>query len=188
MILAATSTSTLPHPSITCETQAMQTSQIMSSPVVGVSPVASVPRVVGLLRTTSHNGFPVLAPPEDLGDGSSSLGPDGRPRRGRRKRGPRRLLGMILRSQLLVLLERGAFCDAEGASCCLVRAPLAVIRRQDVGFRKVVLQHALAISATTVMLMRSSTCHLADHSLQMARVDSGAGMHQTDMMTNAARP
>ncbi len=88
----------------------------MSSPVVGVSSVASVPRVVGLLRMTSHNGFPVLAPPEDLGDGSGSLDPDGRPRRGRRKRGPRRLLGMILRSQLLVLLERGAFCDAEGAS------------------------------------------------------------------------
>ena len=96
--------------------------QIMSSPVVGVSPIASVPRIMGLLRMTGHNGFPVLAPPEGLdshhGDGSLVVGADGRPqhgRNGRKPRAPRRLLGMILRSQLSVLLERGAFCDAEGA-------------------------------------------------------------------------
>ena len=102
--------------------------QIMSSPVVGVSPVASVPRVVALLQMTSHNGFPVLAPPEDVGgDGGGSLELDGRLRHAGGKRGPRRLQGMILRSQLLVLLERGAFCDAEGAfhfPQSLISAPL----------------------------------------------------------------
>ncbi len=93
----------------------------MNAPVVGVSPIASVPRIVALLRMNGHNGFPVLAPPEDLGadagGGSGILGLDGRLQQpgGRKPRAPRRLLGMILRSQLQVLLERGALCDAEGA-------------------------------------------------------------------------
>ena len=104
--------------------------QIMNAPVVGVSPIASVPRIVALLRMTGHNGFPVLAPPEDLGaadggGGSGMVGADGRLQQpGHRKpRAPRRLLGMILRSQLQVLLERGALCDAEGALQVLTPVP-----------------------------------------------------------------
>ena len=100
----------------------------MNAPVVGVSPIASVPRIVALLRMTGHNGFPVLAPHEDIGadgGGSGVVGLDGRLQQpgARKPRAQRRLLGMILRSQLQVLLERGALCDAEGALQTLTQAP-----------------------------------------------------------------
>ena len=88
--------------------------QLMASPVVGLAPLVPVPHVVALLRRTSHNGFPVLAPSHKRVSGSSSPKTcDEGEAHG--AHGGRRLLGTILRSQLLVMLERGFFCDARGA-------------------------------------------------------------------------
>ena len=88
--------------------------QVMASPVVGLEPVVQVARVVALLRQTKHNGFPVLAPWEGgpPGDAFPELLDDEEEEDARRE--ARGLLGIILRSQLLVMLERGFFCDAQG--------------------------------------------------------------------------
>lgn len=85
----------------------------MASPVVGLEPVVPVARVVALLRQTKHNGFPVLAPREGGSPGDAT--PELSDEEGGTRRQARRLLGIILRSQLLVMLERGFFCDAQGA-------------------------------------------------------------------------
>ena len=104
----------------------------MASPVVGLSPVVSVSRVVALLRQTKHNGFPVLEPHKGsavsrhttpvspFSNGASSGSDQGTGDEDGSEEGsvPRRaqcLLGIILRSQLLVMLETGFFCDADGA-------------------------------------------------------------------------
>lgn len=67
---------------------------IMAGPVTGLPAVAPVDAVLRALRATTHNGFPVFQR-----DSSSSRV---------------HLEGMVLRSQLLVLLERRAFCKADG--------------------------------------------------------------------------
>lgn len=85
----------------------------MATPVVGLEPVVAVARVVALLRQTKHNGFPVLAPRE--GGASGDEPPEQPDTEDGTRRQARRLLGIILRSQLLVMLERGFFCDAQGA-------------------------------------------------------------------------
>lgn len=70
---------------------------IMASPVMGLRRVEEVSRVVQVLKSTLHNGFPVY--PSAALPGSS---PD------------EQLEGFILRTQLLVLLQERAFCDAQG--------------------------------------------------------------------------
>eukprot|EP00803_Ostreobium_quekettii_P007951 evm.model.scf_1330.4 EVM.evm.TU.scf_1330.4 scf_1330:35334-42870(-) len=69
---------------------------IMAADVQGFAPVEKVSRVLKVLKDTNHNGFPVFA---DARPGSGAGG---------------ELEGLILRSQLLVLLRRQAFCHADG--------------------------------------------------------------------------
>lgn len=66
----------------------------MSHPVVTVKTVENVGHVIELLRLTTYNGFPVVDPP--LSD-SSCVRTYGKIR------------GLILRSQLIVLLQRKMF-------------------------------------------------------------------------------
>lgn len=70
--------------------RAMSAEDVMASPVRGFRCIESVERVIRALRSTSHNGFPVF---ERDSQGTAT-----------------HLEGMILRSQLLVLLEKKAFC------------------------------------------------------------------------------
>lgn len=69
-------------------------SEVMSHPVVTLKTVENVGHIVELLRITSYNGFPVVDPP--LADGSTV-------------RTYGRIRGLILRSQLIVLLQRQFF-------------------------------------------------------------------------------
>ena len=71
---------------------------VMASPPVGLNAVASVPRVLELLRRTTHSAFVVY-------DDSSGRDP---------ALGRGRLAGLVLRSQLMVLLRYGVFSDARG--------------------------------------------------------------------------
>ncbi len=69
--------------------------------------IESVTRILATLRGTTHNGFPVWARQTDVeadDEDVLEIGEDGE----------RRLKGMILRSQLLVLLQRRHFVDADG--------------------------------------------------------------------------
>jgi chloride channel 7 len=70
----------------------MAAEQIMSQTVAGVQEIESVDRLLHLLKYTRHNGFPVF------------------------KQGSKRLEGLILRSQIIVMLHRRVFCDRNGAS------------------------------------------------------------------------
>ncbi|KAL4451977.1 hypothetical protein ABPG75_007639 [Micractinium tetrahymenae] len=102
---------------------------VMASPVVGLDGVVPVSSVLQVLRSTTHNGFPVLAPfkpAAEQGGGrggvSSARGLPGvwgevNGELGARQ-GAGRLQGLVLRSQLLVLLRHGAFCDARGRYLC----------------------------------------------------------------------
>lgn len=65
-------------------------SEVMSHPVICVQAIEKVSHIVHLLRTTTHNGFPVV----DLTDDLNSNG---------------RIRGLILRSQLIVLLQHRLF-------------------------------------------------------------------------------
>lgn len=61
-----------------------------------------------VLRTTAHNGFPVYVRDDDPESGEAMVaGDDSEPM-------STRLEGLILRSQLLVLLQRRHFCDMHG--------------------------------------------------------------------------
>jgi len=75
--------------------QAMLASHIMSQNVVGVYEVETVERVLHILKYTRHNGFPVFS-------------------REGQKDGSKKLEGLILRSQIIVLLHRKVFCDKDG--------------------------------------------------------------------------
>ncbi|CAG9466434.1 unnamed protein product [Pedinophyceae sp. YPF-701] len=90
---------------------------IMATDVVGFEPIANVRKIVRVLQRTTHNGFPVLANnvdplEEDSEDDSVDMGGAGRSRpllpQGR-------VEGIILRSQVLVLLQRQAFCLSDGS-------------------------------------------------------------------------
>jgi chloride channel 7 len=70
----------------------MAAEQIMSQTIAGVQEIESVDRLLHLLKYTRHNGFPVF------------------------KQGSKRLEGLILRSQIIVMLHRRVFCDRNGAS------------------------------------------------------------------------
>ncbi|GIL89138.1 hypothetical protein Vretimale_16173 [Volvox reticuliferus] len=106
---------------------------IMATGVYGFRTIEPVSRILQVLRTTAHNGFPVFAEesPDDEAGGTVSEVPSSKalvsygihssstqdvsgatpakvdPLSGR-------LVGLILRSQLLVLLQRRHFCDATG--------------------------------------------------------------------------
>ena len=70
--------------------------EIMASPVEGLRRIEEVTRVVELLKSSLHNGFPVY--PVTTEDSTEDS----------------RMDGFILRTQLLVLLQERAFCDAQG--------------------------------------------------------------------------
>ncbi|WZN60450.1 chloride channel protein [Chloropicon roscoffensis] len=70
--------------------QVMNAEQIMSQTVASVREIESVDRLLHLLKYTRHNGFPVV--------GKDNM----------------RLEGMLLRSQIIVMLHRRAFCDKNG--------------------------------------------------------------------------
>lgn len=76
--------------------------QIMASDVYGFSSIEKVSYVLKVLKDTTHNGFPVFAPEERDAHGEVKETSTGV------------LEGLILRSQLLVMLRRRVFCDAEG--------------------------------------------------------------------------
>ena len=73
-------------------------------PCWNVRSIESVARVIEVLRIVTHNGFPVFMRESDL-EALGGLVPGEE---------SQRLEGLILRSQLLVLLQRRHFCDAEG--------------------------------------------------------------------------
>ncbi|GFR49429.1 hypothetical protein Agub_g11486 [Astrephomene gubernaculifera] len=101
---------------------------IMATGVYGFRTIEPLSRILQVMRTTTHNGFPVFAD-EDSEEGGVSEAPSSQalvnfgtsssnadvngaaskvdPLSGR-------LEGLILRSQLLVLLQRRHFCDASG--------------------------------------------------------------------------
>ncbi|KAG2454447.1 hypothetical protein HYH02_001466 [Chlamydomonas schloesseri] len=103
---------------------------IMATGVVGFRVITPVSRILEVMRTTTHNGFPVFADeePEEGEEGGhvsevpstkalvglahSSSTPDINNTEKALTSG--RLEGVILRSQLLVLLQRRHFCDADG--------------------------------------------------------------------------
>ncbi|DBA87389.1 TPA: hypothetical protein ACH3X1_004432 [Trebouxia sp. C0004] len=74
-------------------------SDVMASPVVGFKAVERVDTVVEMLRTTKFNGFPVFPADSDIEAGAAYQD---------------RLEGMIMRSQLLVLLQNQVFTDSQG--------------------------------------------------------------------------
>ncbi|GLI59663.1 hypothetical protein VaNZ11_001600 [Volvox africanus] len=105
---------------------------VMATGIYGFRTIEPVSRILQVLRTTTHNGFPVFAEesPDDETGGTVSEVPSSKalasyaihssstqdvsatpakvdPLSGR-------LVGLILRSQLLVLLQRRHFCDATG--------------------------------------------------------------------------
>ncbi|KAG7673304.1 hypothetical protein Ndes2437A_g01456 [Nannochloris sp. 'desiccata'] len=81
---------------------------IMAAPVLGVRRIEEISKIVELLTSTSHNGFPVHPVVEngDLGQGENVIGES--------SSHASRLDGFILRTQLLVLLQERAFCDVNG--------------------------------------------------------------------------
>lgn len=78
--------------------------EAMSRDPVCLNRVESVARIVWVLRTNSHNGFPVVDGTEELG-----LENVGRSRGDSVRKG--KVVGLILRSQLMVLLARRAFVE-----------------------------------------------------------------------------
>ncbi|KXZ44967.1 hypothetical protein GPECTOR_60g745 [Gonium pectorale] len=104
---------------------------IMATGVCGFRTVEPVSRILQVLRTTTHNGFPVFAEEGSTEEDVVSVAPSNKalvslanssssPDMNGSSAGPRpdplsgRLEGLILRSQLLVLLQRRHFCDVDG--------------------------------------------------------------------------
>jgi chloride channel 7 len=77
---------------------------LVRGPPVCLAPKETVALVEAALRDTAHNGFPVVIPDDD-DDGEADSG---------RRSG--RLVGVVLRSQLMVLLARRAFVGRIGSS------------------------------------------------------------------------
>eukprot|EP00092_Neocalanus_flemingeri_P026252 GFUD01028453.1.p1 GENE.GFUD01028453.1~~GFUD01028453.1.p1 ORF type:complete len:759 (+),score=230.31 GFUD01028453.1:82-2358(+) len=74
-------------------------SEVMSNQVVALSPIETVGHIVDILKTTTHNGFPVVDHPMELTDNGRSFG---------------KLRGLILRSELIVLLQHKIFSELYG--------------------------------------------------------------------------
>lgn len=86
----------------------LTTEAIMATGVVGLRSIESVGKVLEVLRNTLHNGFPVYVRDDDPESGEAFTNtPDGEP-------SSTRLEGLILRSQILVMLQRRHFCDSHG--------------------------------------------------------------------------
>ncbi|XP_043281524.1 H(+)/Cl(-) exchange transporter 7 [Venturia canescens] len=75
-------------------------SEIMSHPVVTLKTTENVGHILELLRCVTFNGFPVVDPPSADGDEIKSYG---------------RLRGLILRSQLIVLIKNKIFNENDDA-------------------------------------------------------------------------
>ncbi|KAK9831020.1 hypothetical protein WJX74_000332 [Apatococcus lobatus] len=120
--------------------------EIMAGGIHKMKEVESVERIIELLRNTSHNGFPVVLGERPVAShdafGSQQArseafdGPDGHGgplhwAQDDSSPTPGALKGIILRSQLLVLLTRRAFCDARGIPVEQVSHHEASARAQD---------------------------------------------------------
>ena len=76
-------------------------SQVMSYPVVTLSPTETVGNIVDILKSTTHNGFPIVDPHSE-GEHpahSKSFG---------------KMRGLVLRSELIVLLQHKIFSELYG--------------------------------------------------------------------------
>jgi len=73
-------------------------SEVMSHPVVTLSPIETVGHLVDILKSTTHNGFPVVDYPMESSLNSSS-------------RTFGKMRGLILRSELIVLLQHKIFSE-----------------------------------------------------------------------------
>ena len=71
-------------------------SEVMSHPVVTLSPVVNVGTIVDVLKSTSHNGFPVVDYPMESTYNNRSFG---------------KMRGLVLRSELIVLLQHKIFSE-----------------------------------------------------------------------------
>lgn len=85
----------------------LTTEAIMATGVVGVRSIENVGKLLEILRNTTHNGFPVYVRDDDPESGEAMLAEHLEP-------SGTRLEGLVLRSQLLVLLQRRHFCDEHG--------------------------------------------------------------------------
>lgn len=101
--------------------QTETTENIMATGVIGFKSIEPVSNILSVLRNTQHNGFPVWAREMDLEANGPSLASG--------EVSDKRLEGIILRSQLLVLLQRRHFVDSEGrpVSCLIPMIHCALI-------------------------------------------------------------
>jgi len=74
-------------------------SEVMSHPVVTLSPIETVGHLVDILKTTSHNGFPVVDLHMESSYNNRTFG---------------KMRGLILRSELIVLLQHKIFSELYG--------------------------------------------------------------------------
>lgn len=74
-------------------------SQVMSYPVVTLSPTETVGNIVDILKSTTHNGFPIVDPRSEEAHSSRSFG---------------KMRGLVLRSELIVLLQHKIFSELYG--------------------------------------------------------------------------
>jgi len=74
-------------------------SEVMSHPVVTLSPIETVGHLVDILKTTSHNGFPVVDHHMENSYNNRTFG---------------KMRGLILRSELIVLLQHKIFSELYG--------------------------------------------------------------------------
>ena len=87
---------------------------IMATPVIGLPRIVEVSRIVEVLTCSLHNGFPVFPLGDDNNNDSGTGTSSGITAQQSAHQRQRRLEGFILRTQLLVLLQERAFCDAAG--------------------------------------------------------------------------
>ena len=71
-------------------------SEVMSYPVVTLHPIQKVGAIIDCLKETTYNGFPVVDPPTMTGSTQRTFG---------------KLRGLILRSELIVLLQHKIFSE-----------------------------------------------------------------------------
>ena len=76
-------------------------SQVMSYPVVTLSPTETVGNIVDILKSTTHNGFPIVDPHSEGEHPAHS-------------RSFGKMRGLVLRSELIVLLQHKIFSELYG--------------------------------------------------------------------------